>query len=79
MLQLLLRQASRFLPTRFLAVSELSERQMLLGGDSILRDSYMRELPKVGQVQMSKSEGRAPGACSGWAVDSRGPQAAPAF
>ncbi|XP_047651433.1 secretory carrier-associated membrane protein 2 isoform X2 [Phacochoerus africanus] len=45
--QLLLRQASRFLPSRFLAVSELSERQMLLGGDSILRDSYMRELPKA--------------------------------
>lgn len=50
MLQLLLRQASKFLPTRFLAVSELSERQMLLGGDSILRDSYMRKLPKVGKV-----------------------------
>lgn len=50
MLQLLLRQASKFLPTRFLAVSELSERQMLLGGDSILRDSYMRNLPKVGKV-----------------------------
>lgn len=49
MLQLLLRQASRFLPTRFLAVSELSERQMLLGGDSILRDSYLRDLPKVGE------------------------------
>ena len=48
-LQLLLRQASRFLPTRFLAVSELSERQMLLGGDSILRDSYLRNLPKVGE------------------------------
>ncbi|XP_057579331.1 secretory carrier-associated membrane protein 2 isoform X3 [Hippopotamus amphibius kiboko] len=45
--QLLLRQASRFLPTRFLAVSELSERQMLLGGDSVLRDSYMRNLPKA--------------------------------
>ncbi|XP_016066018.1 PREDICTED: secretory carrier-associated membrane protein 2 isoform X3 [Miniopterus natalensis] len=45
--QLLLRQASKFLPTRFLAVSELSERQMLLGGDSILRDSYMRKLPKA--------------------------------
>lgn len=50
MLQLLLRQASKFLPTSFLAVSELSERQMLLGGDSILRDSYMRKLPKVGNV-----------------------------
>ncbi|XP_025774257.1 secretory carrier-associated membrane protein 2 isoform X2 [Prionailurus viverrinus] len=45
--QLLRRQASRFLPTRFLAVSELSERQMLLGGDSILRDSYMQKLPKA--------------------------------
>lgn len=50
MLQLLLRQASKFLPTSFLAVSELSERQMLLGGDSILRDSYMQKLPKVGKV-----------------------------
>ncbi|KAM9586485.1 secretory carrier-associated membrane protein 2 isoform 2-T2 [Trichechus inunguis] len=45
--QLLLRQASKFLPTRFLAVSERSERQMLLGGDSILRDSYMRKLSKA--------------------------------
>ena len=48
-LQLLLRQASRFLPTRLVAVRELSERQMLLGGDSILRDSYLRNLPKVGE------------------------------
>ncbi|XP_076979889.1 secretory carrier-associated membrane protein 2 isoform X3 [Tamandua tetradactyla] len=45
--QLLLRQASKFLPTRFVAVSKLSERQMLLGGDSTLRDSYMRTLPKA--------------------------------
>ncbi|XP_022367924.1 secretory carrier-associated membrane protein 2 isoform X1 [Lutra lutra] len=45
--QLLLRQASEFLPTRLLAVRELSERQMLLGGDSILRDSYTRKLPKA--------------------------------
>lgn len=50
MLQLLLRQASKFLPARFLAVSELSERQLLLGGESILRDSYMRKLPKVGSA-----------------------------
>lgn len=47
-LQLLLRQASKFLPARFLAAGEPSERQMLLGGDSIPRDSYMRKLPKVG-------------------------------
>ncbi|PNJ43294.1 SCAMP2 isoform 10, partial [Pongo abelii] len=45
--QLLLRQASKFPPAQFLAVSELSERQMLLGGESILRDSYMRKLPKA--------------------------------
>ncbi|XP_055133729.2 secretory carrier-associated membrane protein 2 isoform X3 [Hylobates moloch] len=45
--QLLLRQASKFLPAQFLAVSELSERQMLLGGESILRDSDMRKLPKA--------------------------------
>ncbi|MEJ1286972.1 secretory carrier membrane protein 2 [Cricetulus griseus] len=46
-LQLLLRQASKFLPARFLAAGEPSERQMLLGGDSIPRDSYMRKLPKA--------------------------------
>ncbi|XP_040585621.1 secretory carrier-associated membrane protein 2 isoform X1 [Mesocricetus auratus] len=45
--QLLLRQASKFLPARFLAAGEPSERQMLLGGDSIPRDSYMRKLPKA--------------------------------
>lgn len=49
-LQLLLRQASKFLPSRFLAAGEPSERQMLLGGDSIPRDSYIRKLPKVGLV-----------------------------
>lgn len=49
-LQLLLRQASKFLPARFLAAGEPSERQMLLGGNSIPRDSYMRKLPKVGPV-----------------------------
>lgn len=56
MLQLLLRQASKFLPARFLAVSELSERQMLLGGESILRDSYMQKLPKVGSAVSTAPE-----------------------
>ncbi|XP_069898991.1 secretory carrier-associated membrane protein 2 isoform X1 [Dipodomys merriami] len=42
-----LRQASKFLPARLLAAGELSERQMLLGGDNILRDSYLRKLPKA--------------------------------
>lgn len=49
-MQLLLRQAGKFPPAQFLAASELSERQMLLGGESILRDSYMQKLPKVGLV-----------------------------
>ncbi|XP_030740175.1 secretory carrier-associated membrane protein 2 isoform X1 [Echinops telfairi] len=45
--QLLLRQAGRFLPASFLAGSEVSERQTLLGGDSVLRDSYTRKLSKA--------------------------------
>ncbi|XP_005393590.1 PREDICTED: secretory carrier-associated membrane protein 2 isoform X1 [Chinchilla lanigera] len=45
--QLLLRQASKFLSARLLAAATLAERQMLLGGDSVLRDSCLRTLPQA--------------------------------
>ncbi|XP_019523530.1 PREDICTED: secretory carrier-associated membrane protein 2 isoform X2 [Hipposideros armiger] len=47
--QLLLRLASSCLPdsSQICSLSKLSERQMLLGGDRILRDSYMRKLPQA--------------------------------
>lgn len=50
MLQLPLRQASKFLPARLLAAGTRAERQLLLGGDSVLRDSCLRTLPQVGPV-----------------------------
>ncbi|NP_001365857.1 secretory carrier-associated membrane protein 2 isoform 1 [Mus musculus] len=45
--QLPVRQASKFLPARFLAAGEPSERQTLLGGDSISRDSHKRKPSKA--------------------------------
>ncbi|XP_028920940.1 secretory carrier-associated membrane protein 2 isoform X1 [Ornithorhynchus anatinus] len=40
--KLLLRQAGKYLPPKFLAESKLSERQRLLGGDNVQSDSHKR-------------------------------------
>ncbi|XP_023418071.1 secretory carrier-associated membrane protein 2 isoform X3 [Cavia porcellus] len=45
--QLSLKQASKFLPAWVLGAGTLAERQMLLGGDSALRDSCLRTLPQA--------------------------------